>query len=461
VTPLISLLCVLGLGQPVVALSPEDLPELVALEDRLVAEIAAPQLDWASDGGPLTAAGYTPAGRPAMTIIPTDGRPAFTIPGIASPRMAFAPSGLQFAGWMQDVSPIPGAPAFRLARFDARSGVGSALLGVAPFAGPSPVVWLSEPQRIIALRPLGEYTALVIYDPATEALAPLMATVAGSGTVLRKASTPGSVIVGTAGPDGTTSYFLLDVTTGIAMNVPEGERPFAAVESGGSAGVSPEGTLVALCRESGLWAGTPDNPEARRLLPNGDIGAHDFSAATQPVWSTTSEYLAYTVTPPGGTLSQVRLVTLGLEELACEVHYAPGSVPPQLGGRVWVCLELARDAQGNVVEPEWKTLKAELRVTSSPLPGAQGVTVRARSVGLSTGVIKRLTGRLSPPSDAPDESSLTIGMAGGPQQQVMRSFTLPALQGLIAWCDGSSLGTVTSVKVTRRALVLIGAPVNE
>ncbi|HJN16511.1 MAG TPA: hypothetical protein QGH10_13490 [Armatimonadota bacterium] len=454
-TCVVSLLLALTTPSPGWAVSPEDLAELVALEDRPITNLSSPEISWSANGAHLMVSGLAADRRPTVIMAPIDGRPPFAVPGLAASQIAFGPGGLQLAGWLTDPT-IPGH--YRLASFDIITGAGTSLAGVPPFPSASPVTWLPDPQRIIALRPQGDYTALVIFDPATGSLAPLVVTVAGTGTMLRQASRPSSVVVGTTSIDGTVNHFLVDINTGIAMTCPEDE-PSLADAGTGSAGVSPDGSLVALCRPEGIWVGTPEKPEARQLLPRDHLGEHDFMSATQPVWSPTGEHLAYTVSQPGATLTQVRLISLGLEEIVCEIAYPLGAAPPQLGAKAWVCIELERDAAGNVVEPKWATLKAELGVISSPLPEANGTLVRARSVGLGTGVLRRLTGVTDPPANAPNESQLTIGVAGGIKQQVLRSFTLPARQGLIAWSEGASLGQVMRVKVTRRALILIGAPV--
>lgn len=438
----------------------EDLPRLIALEDRTAATLAAPEFHWSSDGASLVAAGRSAEGGPGVVVAPVDGRPAMTIPDVVSPRIALSPGGAQVACWLRGPVGPGGAATARLAVFDSRSGTSAPLEGLAPFESTSPLVWLPEPERIVALRPQDTYTALSIYDPVAGQPAPLMATVAGVGTVLRKASRMGSVIVGTVGADGLTEYFLIDITTGIASNVPPEDQAglLAAGDPPAGGGVSPVGDLVASFREDGLWVGTVEDPYQRRILPAGDLGTHDFSAASHPLWSPTSDRLAYTVKPPGSILTEVRLVTLGLEEIVCRIRYDTGSQPPPVGATVWVCMALQRDDKGNVLEPEWKTLKAQLSVTSSPAPGVGGMTVRARNVGSQGGVLKRLTGLAEPPPETEDDSSLTFGPAQGTPLTVSRSFTLPVRRGLIAWSEGASTGTVTSVTVTRRALMLFGAP---
>jgi hypothetical protein len=154
----------------------------------------------------------------------------------------------------------------------------------------------------------------------------------------------------------------------------------------------------------------------------------------------------------------VRLVTLGLEEIVCEVFYAMADTPPAVGATVWVCMDLERDPNGRVIKPKWDTLKAQLEATSSPLEAPNGLLVRARSVGLAANALQRLTGVSDPPAEMADERNLRIGPAGTTPQTVLRSFTLPARTGLIAWSEGASTGQVFNVKVTRRALLLIGAP---
>ncbi len=458
--PLLVAAALLGLHGLAWPLGVEDLPRLVALEDRPVATLAAPELHWSGYGSSLIAAGRGADGGPLVVAAPVDGRPAIAVPQVVSPRMALSPDGFRVVCWQRGPVGPSGAQTARLAVFDSRAGTCAPLAGVAPFEAASPVVWLPEPERIVALRPQGDYTALCIYDSVAGEPAPLMATVAGVGTVLRRASRMGCVIVGTVGADGLTEYFLIDVTTGIASNVPPEDQAnlLAQASSLQPDGVSPAGDLVASCRHDGLWIGTPEQPNQRRVLPRGDIGNHDFGGASQPLWSPTSERLAYTVKPADSPLSEVHLVTLGLEEIVCQIQYETGSRPPPVGAIVWVCMALQRDGEGKVIEPEWKTLKAQLGVTSSPVPGVGGMTVRARNVGTQGGILKRLTGVTEPPPDAEDDSSLAIGPADGTPLTAVRSFTLPVRRGLIAWSEGASTGKVEAVTVTRRALMLFGAP---
>jgi hypothetical protein len=176
-------------------------------------------------------------------------------------------------------------------------------------------------------------------------------------------------------------------------------------------------------------------------------------------WSPTEEFLAYALPGAAGGAADVYLVTLGLEEIACRIAYAIGDTAPAPGATVWVCMDLQRDAAGQVIEPKWSTLKAQLETTSSPLESPDGFSIRARSVGLDPDTLKRLTGLSTPPPEVADERSLRFGPAGAPPKTVMRAFTLPARGGLIAWSQAASLGKVIAVEVTRRQLLLIGNPV--
>jgi hypothetical protein len=326
---------------------------------------------------------------------------------------------------------------------------------VAPFAAPSPIVWLAEPPRIIALRNHQGYAALVIFDPTTGQPAPVAPTVLGLGVALRCAATPGAVIVGAVGADGRREESLVDVRSGVITLAPPGE---ASPSAPGGGAPSPEGTLVASCRQDGLWVGTPQEPWARRLLPRGEAPGHQFLAASTPLWSPTGEYLAYLLKPLGRADQEIHIVTLGLEEILCRLGYEAGATPPALGATVWVCTALRLDALGVPYEPEWKTLKAQLQVTSSPATEGTALVVRARNVGLAGGVLKRLTGLAEPPPGAENSSSLKIKPAGGAQQTLVQSFDVPPRAGLLAWSKGASTGRVIGVTVTRRALLLIGAP---
>lgn len=457
---LVSLAAILAAQTAAWPLGVEDLPRLIALEDRPAAALVAPELHWSSYGASLIAAGRSVDGGPVVVVAPVDGTPAIAIPDVVSPRIALSPGGAEVACWLRGPVGPTGAATARLAVFDSHAGTCAPLEGLAPFQSTSPLVWLPEPERIVALRPEETYTALAIYDPATGQPAPLMATVAGVGTVLRKGSRMGCVITGTVGADGLTEYFLIDITTGIASNVPPEDEANLLAASGPAAanGVAPAGDLRASFREDGLWIGTAAEPFQRRVLPRGELGGYDFSSASQLLWSPTSERLAYTVKLPGSVLTEVHLVTLGLEEIVCQIRYETGSQPPPVGATVWVCMALRRDEKGNVIEPEWKTLKARLSVTSSPVPGVGGMTIRARNIGTQGSVLKRLTGLTEPPADTEDDSSISFGPAQGASVTVSRSFTLPVRRGLIAWSEGAANGTVISVTVTRRALMLFGAP---
>jgi len=443
------------------ALEASDLSQLIVTDERVVAHVQAPELLWSPDGGCLLVTGYTAAGAAAGTAVPLDGRSALPVPNLASARAAFAPYGSRLACWQRGAPSPAGDSQFLLSIFDPRVGAPVPIPGIAPFPSAPPVVWLENPELIVALRQQQDYTALILYDPVAEKLAPLVATVSGLGTVLRPAATPGQVVVGAVGLDGRAEYYLIDTGTGLVSGVPD-EQTSAALSPGVRAdappGAAPRSGLIAVCREDGLFVSAPGAEESRRLLPRGDLGAHGYVAVAPPAWAPTEEYVAY-ATRAGDGLTDVRLVTLGLEEIVCEVVYATGGHPPTPGATVWVCLELQLDAQGRVVEPKWSTLKAQLEVTSSPLSGAGGPFVRARSIGLNPDVLKRLTGLSDPPAEMEDDRNLRIGPAGATPQTVLRSFSLPARNGLIAWSQGASTGQVVTVRVTRRALLLIGGPV--
>ncbi len=441
------------------ALDVSDLPELIATDERVVAHMQAPEPLWAPDGGELLVAGYAAGGDALAVAVPLDGRPVLAVPNLASPRLVFSPYGGRLACWQRGAPSPAGASQFLLSTFDPRLGACVPIPGIAPFESAPPIVWLAEPERIIALRQQKEHTALVIYDPAAEKLAPLVVTVTGLGTVLRPSATPGHVVVGAVDAEGVSEYYYIDVQTGVVSNVPEGEGGEAPGPGPAASppGGSPRSRLVALCRQDGLFVSAPGREEPRRLLPRGSLGGHGYAAVTPPVWSPTEEYLAYTTRADDG-LTDVRLVTLGLEEIVCDLAYAAGSTPPALGATVWVCVELQLDPEGRVVEPKWSTLKAQLEVTSSPLTDQGGQIARARSVGLNPDVLKRLTGLSDPPAEMEDDRNLRIGPAGATPQTVLRSFTLPARNGLIGWSQGASTGQVTTVRVTRRALLLIGSP---
>jgi hypothetical protein len=388
-----------------------------------------------------------------------DGRPGLAVPNLASPRLVFSPYGGRLACWQRGAPSPTGNSQFLLSIFDPRLGACVPIPGIAPFESAPPIVWLADPEVIVALRQQKEHTALIIYEPVAGKLAPLVATVAGLGTVLRPSATPGHVIVGAAGPEGVSEYYLIDTRSGVVSNVPEGEGGEALGQAAAASppGASPRSGLVALCRQDGLFVSAPGQEEPRRLLPRGALGAHGYAAIAPPVWSPTEEYLAYTTRADDG-LADVHLVTLGLEEIACDLVYPAASTPPALGATVWVCVELQLDAKGRAIEPKWGTLKAQLEVTSSPLASANGQVVRARSVGLNPEVLRRLTGLNDPPAEMEDDRNLRIGPAGTTPQTVLRSFTLSARNGLIAWSQGAPTGQVTAVRVTRRALLLIGGP---
>ena len=455
----LAVLLVLTAARGAWALNASDLPQLTALDERVVARLQGPELVWSPEGDYLLAAGYDAAREATAVVVPLDGRPVVPVPNLASPRLVCAPFGGRLACWQRGAPSPTGASQFLLSIFDPRLGACVPIAGIPPFDSAPPVVWLADPELIGTLRQQKEHTALVLYDPVAEKLAPLVVTMAGLGTVLRPSSAIGRVIVGTVEMDGTSEYTLIDTRTGVASNVPEGER--AATLDGAAAsappGTSPASGLIALCRQDGLFVSAPGQDEPRRLLPRGNLGAHGFAAVAPPVWSPTDEYIAYTTRADDG-LAEVRLVTLGLEEIVCELFYPMADTPPALGATVWVCMGLQLDASGRVVEPKWSTLKAQLEVTSSPLKAPNGLLVRARSVGLGEEVLKRLTGLSDPPAELEDDRNLRIGPAGTTPQTVLRSFTLPARGGLLAWSQGASTGQVLSVKVTRRALLLIGGP---
>jgi hypothetical protein len=376
------------------------------------------------------------------------------VPNLASTRLALAPHGSRLACWQRGAASPAGTPQFLLSIFDPDVGVCVPIPGIAPFPSAPPVLWLSDPELIVTLRPQQESTALILYDPVAEKLAPLVATVSGLGTVLRPSSTPGSVLVGAAGLDGAVERYLIDTRTGLVEGAAAEEVSAVSALPPGSA---PRSGLIAVCREDGLFVSAPGQGEPRRLLPRGSLGVHSYAAVAPPVWSPTEEHLAYATRAEDG-LAEVRLVTLGLEEIVCEVLYAAGSTPPSPGSTLWVCMELQLDTQGRVVEPKWKTLKAQCEVTSSPLAAPNGQLIRARSVGPDPDVLKRLTGLSEPPAEMEDDRNLRIGPAGATPQTVLRSFSLPARSGLIAWSQGASTGQVITVRVTRRALLLIGQP---
>ncbi len=444
---------------PAWPLGPEDLPQLAAMDDRAVATMAAPELSWSGDGAYLVAAGKGAVGAPTVFVIPVDGRSALALPQLVSPHLASPPHSSQIACWVRGPVGPTGNEMARLALFDPQVGAATPLEGIGPFEVASRIVWLPEPERIVALRPRPGYTALVIFDPTTGLPAPLTATVAGLGTDLRRASAPNCVVVGTVGADGLTEYYLIDVITGVVSDAPAGDLPGPSAASGSAPERAPGGALAASCRQDGLWIGTQEEPFGRRLLPQADQPGHEFIAASQPTWSPTGEHLAYTIRPPGTQAAEVHLVALGLEEIACEIRYDPGGVTPMLGATLWACTALRPDATGGPIEPDWKTLKAQLSVTSSPIIGSEGVIVRARSVGLEGGVLKRLTGMAEPAADSPDVKTLKMGPVEGHQQVVMRSFTLSPRADLLAWSQGASTGHIIRVSVTRRALMLIGGPV--
>lgn len=440
----------------ILALELSILPELIVLDERLAAHVQGPEVLWSPTLDYLVVTGYTAAGDPTGTVVPLDGRPALSIPNLASPRVVFAPSGGRLACWQRGGLRQPNAPQFVLSLFDPKVGVCAPVEGIAPFDAAPPIVWLSEPNVIITLRQQGEHTALVIYDPVARRLAPLVVTVAGVGTVLRPAGAPGQAIVGTVGLDGTTEYYVIDARTGVVSIVPEGERATVLSDAAASTvpGASKPSGLIAMCRQDGLFVSAPGQQEARQLLPRGSLGIHSFNVVAPPVWSPTEEHIVYFTRAEDG-LADVWLATLGLEEVVCELRYNPGDTPPSIGATVWVCMDLKRDQSGRVIEPNWATLKAQLEVTSSPLQTGEGQVIRARSVGLDADVLKRLTGLSDPPADLRDSRSLRIGPAGTSPQTVLRSFTLPARTGLLAWSQGTAaLGQVTAVHVTRRTLLL-------
>ena len=443
---------------PVWPLTSDDLPQLVAMDDRIVATMAAPELNWSGDGACLVVAGKGAGGVPTVSVVPVDGRPALTLPPLVSPYLAFSPGGPQIACWVKGPAGPTGNEMARLALYDPQLRTATPLEGIGPFEATSRIVWLSDPERIVALRPRQGLTALVIFDPTTGLPAPLTATVAGLGTVLCRASAPNCVVVGAVGTDGLTEYYLVDVITGVVSNAPPEDLPGSPAASALSPGRAPGGALVASSGPDGLWVGTPGKPTGRRLLPPGDQPGHEFISASQPTWSPTGEYLAYSLRAPGAEGAEIHLAALGLEEIVCEIRYQPGGVTPALGATVWACMALRPDPTGGPVEPDWKTLKAQLSVTSSPLMGPEGLLLRARNVGLQGGVLKRLTGMMEPPAGSPDIKTLKMGPAGGHQQVVMYCFALPPRAGLLAWSQGTSTGHVTSVSVTRRALMLIGGP---
>ncbi len=448
------------LASAALAVGPEDLPQLVALDDRAVAQMVAPELNWPGDGSCLVAAGKGAGGAPNVFVIPVDGRPALAIPELVSSHLAFSPNGSNVACWLRGAAGPAGTDMARLAVFDPQAGVTRPVAGVGPFESTSQILWLPDPERILALRPRQGVTALVIYDPVRGQPAPVAATVAGLGTRLRRGPARNSVVVGAVSADGQMEYYLIDIVTGVVSNAPPPEASSAPAGTLPllTPGRSPSGSLVASCRQDGLFVGTADQPWSRRLLPQGEEPGHQFVSASQPTWSPNGERLAYTVRQPGVAESEIHLVTLGLEEIVCEVRYDPGGVTPTLGTTVWVCTALKAKTPGGAIEPDWKTLKAELSVTSSAINGSEGVTLRARNSGLAGGVLKRLTGLTEPPADSPNAKALKIGPSGGVQQVVMRSFTLPPRPGLLAWSRNASTGQLLHVNVIRRSLMLIGGP---
>lgn len=156
-----------------------------------------------------------------------------------------------------------------------------------------------------------------------------------------------------------------------------------------------------------------------------------------------------------GELGSVRLAVLGAEIVTVRLRFPENAVVLP-DARIWVAERFRTNAQGDVIEPVWGTLKALLRVRQV-VRTDDGLVCEAVSEGVEGGVVERLTGRNDPPPGAEADSRLVIGTGAEAPTAWAYSFSAAPLAGLAGWVEGGrSVGTLLAVNVSRRRLMIGG-----
>jgi len=426
------------------------LDRLVVMEDRVVGSLARPTLGWTGGQECLVAGGLDAAGNPQVLVYRARERGTSLSLSETSSLFAACPTGPQVAFWAPGPPGPDDTPTVRLALFDARTGATDVPEAIAPFLRAAPLAWLAEPERLLVARPREGRSEVVAVDPLTGTMEPLPVSTPGEIAALAAGPTPGEVVVGVPSAIGRMVFCSLDAATGIIGPPPE------ALARGGLAALqalSSDGSVRLEATGDALWIAAGEG-QRRRLVPPADLGADAGTLGlTSPVWAPSGIRFAYVAATPGERLPAVHAAELGTETVTCVCRFPPltqGLVP---GTDLWVAMKFRFDEAGRVIEPEWPSLKAQLRITGEPRSSAAGVIVEAASVGTEPGFLERLTGSAQPELTKESESSISLVVGGTEAGTASVTYTAVPLPELGVWAKGIGLADkLLSIRIRREAL---------
>ncbi len=439
--------CILGAAaqQPAAVLS-----RLVVGDDRVVSPpVRNPKLGWTGGTECLVIGGVDAVGRPQVFLWPASAKGLCLPVTGTSTAFAASPTAPRVACWVPGPPGPTDEPTVRLAIFDARSETLEVPEQIPPFLRAAPMTWIADPDRLVVAKARDGHTQVVVVDPHSGVIEASPATVPGAIAALLPGAGPRQVVVGVSSAIGKLVHYAMDITTGIVSPPP------ASLNDRGSdvlSAVSPDGALTLEATGEGIWVSTADG-RRWRLVPHAEEGAEAaISGLSGPTWSPSGTRFAYAAAVAGDGLCEVHAAELGTETISCVCRFPPLTPGLSKGGALWVALQFRFDEQGQVIEPDWSTVKAQLRITEEPLSSAQGVIVEAESVGTEPGVLSRLTGTDQPLLTKEGESSISLLIGDVQGTALSTTYMAEPMMGLAVWGQQKGVGEILSIRVTREAL---------
>lgn len=457
-TTLVLLTGVLGLGAPALALDKLGFRQLMVLTDEPLADLAVDAVAWLPDGRGLVVGGWEQwPQKPTVRVLPATG-PAVSLERAATARFALSPTGREIAYWA-----LSGGDWVQLAMVPITGGQPRYIGEPRKLTAAMHLAWPSDSTLIALTQPKDTCLAEAI-DVATGSARPLVEVQGGQWVRIRTWPAADPIAVWAdqerkcfrlsalgrtqelgaewdrdrAAPGGLlVSYFDNVGALWVTGRPNQGKQGAVKIaEDAGAACWSPDASVLLFARRKALWSVAAGDLEQRQVPGSAlDSAGLEASAPRGMSWSPMGQWVAYW--RQSGAGGQLRLMQLGLEEVALRVKFA-GDVRPRPGQRLWIATKLFRDKQGRPTEPVWSTLKAEATVRSA-LPGQQETYVEAVSIGATPGVVARLSG------------AMAQTLPAGP----LSATSLKPIPGLVGWLQSTRLeGEVVSVEVTRTPLTM-------
>jgi len=444
----------------------------VLLQWQPAADLLVNQAQWLDDGATVVVGGWQqwPDQR-AVVICGADSAGAQLCPDAVSQHFAVAPHGRRIAYWRR--VPMEQGAAAELSVLDLAGPVISTLGAPRSINAGMHLAWLSDQQILFSFQRDETRTGtLFVADLRGGAPVEVMRREGGVWQALNQMPGPtaisefvtaagllrhhvclmssGQVQITPLEPLGGTEPLSFDMDAEGQLIFNRSATEGVIVDQGiTSFCVSPDRRAVIYTKPHKLMAASVEEYTPRCLKNMADAGF----ALSGCSWSPTTSNLC--VWGKAGTSGRLWYGLLGTERITGRFEFDADS-QVAAGSRLWIAKRFQLDEAGDVVEPDWPTLKA-LFVVTRVLRGTNKIVAEAKNAGSEGGVVLRMTGSENPPRLEDSDAHIRIGVSTQPATQWLQSFRAKPLPDLAAWLqDSSELGVPLTINVERQVLLPVG-----